>query len=307
MISRRGRILGYALGLCGGLTLGWPAAPAPLAGWNGPSVAGPLAATPNRETSGLGASRLSPELLWTHDDSGGAPELYARDTQGHRRGTLRLAGVENKDWEDIAAFQSDGHAWLLVADVGDNDAKRESVRLHLVAEPAPAQLRADTTLTVRPAYSLRIRYEDGPRDCEAVAVDAVGRQIYLLTKRDTPARLYRLPLAQAEGVVVARHVVNVPKLEGATEVDFLLKGLLGRKLNWPTALDFSADGRAALVLTYGAVLVFERKDQEAWPNAFQREPVRLPFHGLRQAEGACFSADGRAIFVDLIRYDRGAR
>jgi hypothetical protein len=312
MIARRRRLLGCALWLLGATSPAWPASPAvtAAAGWSGPHIAGAMEAPPNHEASGLAASRLTPGLLWTHDDSGGAPELHAVDAKGHRRGTLRIAGVENKDWEDVAAFRRNGRAWLLVADVGDNDAKRTTVRLHLVAEPAAEELRPATTVTVQPEYSLRVRYEDGPRDCEAVAVDPIGGKIYLLTKRDDPARLYQLPLARAEGIVTAQFVTAVAKLEGATEVDFFLKGLLGRKLNWPTAMDFRADGRAALVLTYGAALVFTRRDNEDWPEVFRRAPVRLPFHGLRQAEGACFSVDGRSVFVvsegnsDLVRYDQ---
>lgn len=309
-MSPQRRLLGCALWLVSMATSAWTATPPKIAGWAGPLIAGQLEAPPNHEASGLAASRLTPGLLWTHDDSGGAPELYAIDAQGHRRGTLRLAGVENKDWEDVAAFRREGRAWLLVADVGDNDAKRGSVRLHLVAEPTAQELRPNGTITVTPEYSLRVRYEDGPRDCEAVAVDPIGGQIYLLSKRDEPARLYRLPLTRAPEVVTARFVTRVPKLEGATEVDFFLKGLLGRKLNWPTAMDFRADGRAALVLTYGAALVFERRGNEEWSDVFRRDPVRLPFHGLRQAEGACFSADGRAVFVvsegtaDFVRYDQ---
>ena len=33
---------------------------------------------------------------------------------------------------------------------------------------------------------------------------------------------------------------------GATKVDFFLKGLLGRKLNWPTAMDFSRSSRVSM-------------------------------------------------------------
>jgi hypothetical protein len=310
MTFQRRRRFGWTLGLLMATATGWTAAPPPVAGWSGPVTAGRMEAPPNREASGLAASRATPGVFWTHDDSGGAAELYAIDAQGKLRGTVRLAGVDNTDWEDVAAFRLEGRAWLLVADVGDNDAKRGLVRLHLVAEPSGAELRPTAILTVKPEYSLQVRYEDGPRDCEAVAVDPVGRQVYLLSKRDEPARLYRFPLARANGVVTARRVTTVPKLEGATEVDFFLKGLLGRKLNWPTAMDFRADGRAALVLTYGAVLVFERRGSEDWFETLQRDPIRLAFHGLRQAEGACFAADGRAILIvsegttEMVRYDR---
>src|SRR5688500_8741038 len=170
----------------------------------GPLAAGSLEAPPKQEASGLAISRHSPDILWTHDDSGGAPVLYAVDTSGKKRGSLRLRGVKNDDWEDLASFQRDGKAWLLIADTGDNDAERDTVRLHVVEEPVVAQLNPAKDIEAAPAYSLRLRYEDGSRDCESVAVDPVEGVVYLLTKRDAPARLYRVPLgAMGEKQVVA--------------------------------------------------------------------------------------------------------
>src|SRR5215207_9736579 len=70
----------------------------------GPLAAGSLQAPPKQESSGLAISRRSPDILWTHDDSGGAPVLYAVDTSGRKRGSLRVRGVKNEDWEDMASF-----------------------------------------------------------------------------------------------------------------------------------------------------------------------------------------------------------
>lgn len=84
-----------------------------------PSVAGTLEAPPNDEASGLAASRRTPGLLWTHDDSGGQPEIYAVETGGRLRGVLRLEGIKAEDWEDLASAEFDGKAWLIVADTGD--------------------------------------------------------------------------------------------------------------------------------------------------------------------------------------------
>jgi hypothetical protein len=75
-------------------------------------------------------------------------------------------------------------------------------------------------------------------------------------------------------------------------------------------MDFSADGKLALVLTYGDLLLFPRQAGEPWAEALAREPIKLPPPVLPQAEGACFTRDGRAIFVcsektgRLLRYDR---
>ncbi len=278
--------------------------------YTGPEEAGQLEAPPRMETSGLAASKRTPDLLWTHDDSGGAASLYAVTTTGKFVGTLHLRGVHNEDWEDIASYQLDGKAWLLVGDVGDNDAKRKTVALHLVEEPSRGQLKPDTELRVRPDRTITVRYEDGPRDCESVAVDPVEGMIYLLTKRDDPPRLYRVPLSAPDtGVQVARFVRKVPAVIGKSSIDTMIKRVVGKKFSWPTGMDFSADGRAAVVLTYGEPLVFARKVGESWADAFGRAPVRLPFPNLPQAEAVCFSADGRTIFVasettrTFVRYD----
>ncbi|MBL9188424.1 MAG: hypothetical protein JNK23_13140 [Opitutaceae bacterium] len=295
--------------LCLGATSLLPAADSPA--FAGPQLAGELEAPPKLETSGLAASRRNPGLLWTHDDSGGAAEIHAVTTTGHRTATLSLRGVKNEDWEDLAAFEQGGQAWLLIADTGDNDAKRQTVRLHVVEEPTLAKLKPGATLEVAPAYTLRLRYPDGPRDCESVAVDAAEGAIYLLTKRDNPPRLYRAPLANPGAKVVeARFVCEMPALIGRTPVDDLIKRVVGKKFSWPTGMDFSADGRSAVVLTYGEPLVFVRAAGESWASAFQRTPQRLAFHGLPQAEAVCFSTDGRVIFVasestrTLVRYTR---
>ena len=277
----------------------------------GPLAAGTLQAPPKQESSGLAISRHSPDILWTHDDSGGAPVLYAVDTSGKKRGSLRVRGVKNEDWEDLASFKRDGKAWLLIADTGDNDARRDTVRLHVIEEPAVAQLNPAKDVEAAPAYSLRLRYEDGPRDCESVAVDPVEGVVYLLTKRDTPARLYRVPLgATGEKQIVAKFLGAVPKLAGGSAIDSLFKHVAGKRAAWPTSFDMSTDGRTAVILTYAGPVVYVREGNASWADTFKSEPLRLLFHGLPQAEGVCFSSDGRSIYVvsesttAIVRYDR---
>lgn len=285
-----------------------------------PAFVGPLTAVtidgpPRKETSGLALSRRTPGIVWTHDDSKGSPQLFADDLgTGKRRGALRVAGFSNEDWEDLAAYEQHGRAWLVIGDVGDNDARRKTVRLHVLEEPAAERLRPDDAVEVVPAYTLRLRYPDGPRDCEGIAVDPGEGAVYLLTKREKTPRLYRVPLGDAgDRVVEAQFVTEVPGVAGGPRPDSLLKRLAGPRFNWPTGLDFAPNGRAAVVLTYGEPLVFPRAAGEAWSTAFQRAPVRLGFHGFPQAEAVGFSPDGRTIYVAsedtnaLLRYQQQGR
>ncbi len=289
-----------------------PGAAAGTPAYVGPVEAGQLAEPQNQETSGLAVSHRTPGLLWTHNDSGGDPVLFALNADGSLRGKVRVEGVTNLDWEEMTSFELDGKPWLLIADIGDNYAVRPKCVLHLLPEPEAALLAPDKELGLRPEYSINFIYEDGARDAEALAVDTKERAIYILSKRDDTPRLYRLPLAAAPATqpATARFLGLVPHLPQPTilqrNVRIPTQGFLG----WPTAMGFSHDGTLALVLVYGEPLLFPRPDGETWAHALAREPIKLSRHQLPQAEAACFAPDDRAIFVgsektmQLLRYDR---
>lgn len=253
------------------------------------------------ESSGLAASRRDRRLLWTHNDSGGQPTLHAVEPNGTLRGTVRLTGVRNIDWEDIASFTLDGRAWLVIADVGDNLGRRTDCALHLVAEPDPASLSPLKETVVPVSRTIPVRYADGPRDCEAIAVDARAGVIYLLAKRTSPHGLYTLPLRPpADGVIpAATPVAQVPNsfIPQPTASQRLIPIATGRYRAQPTGMDIAADGSAAVVLSYGDVLVFPRQNKEPWKSTFAREPVVLQPHGLLQSEGVAFGADNHTIYV----------
>lgn len=274
-----------------------PAALAP-AGYRTVLGIGHLGAPGLTEASGLAASRQTEGLLWAVNDSGNAPELFALGSRGEDLGTVRVAGVKNTDWEDLAAFTWQGQAYLLVADVGDNRAMRQEVQLHVVPEPQPGA-DGHVSGTVVPAWSLRLRFEDGPRDCEGVAVDEQGGQVLLLSKRTSPPVLYRLPLrpARLEQVQIARRVAEITNLPEPDAEDLLQ--VFGRYRSWPTALDVRPDGGAAVVLTYKNAYLYLRRGDESWQETLKHQPqiIGLPNHEqLPQREAICF-AGGDALLV----------
>lgn len=281
--------------------------------YSGPRDVGKMESPPRAETSGLAVSRRNADMLWTHDDSGGAAMVYAIGTDGKARGRLQIGGVKNEDWEDIASAELDGKPWLLIGDIGDNDAKRRAIAVHFVPEPAAAEMAGVAQIAERPTATFTLTYEDGARDAESLAIDTAERALYLLTKREDTVRLYRAELPAGElksANLKLRFVGLVPGIPQLTGEQSLFKGKLGKHRRRACAMDFAADGSAAVVLTYGDTLVFARKPGERWAEALARQPVALAPHGLPQAEGACFTRDGRSIYVaseimsNLLRYDR---
>ena len=75
------------------------------------------------ETSGL---FFHNGRLWTHNDSGGKPVLYALDTTTFEVvQRLTLMNVKNKDWEDVC---TDGET-VFVGKIGNNHGKRKGLKI----------------------------------------------------------------------------------------------------------------------------------------------------------------------------------
>lgn len=91
-----------------------------------------------------------------------------------------------------------------------------------------------------------------------MAVDPRERAVYLLTKRDRPARLYRLPLAAAPAnqPATARCIGRAWAFPMPEDLQRLSPQLAVAFAGWPTAMDFMSDVSGAFVLTYGASYFF---------------------------------------------------
>jgi hypothetical protein len=167
------------------------------------SAAGPAATLTGRfasarltESSGVAVSRAHPGILWSHNDSGDGPYVYATDLRGSDRGALRVAGARAVDWEDMALGPCPGGPadCLYLGDIGDNLERRASVTIYVVAEPAPPVSRVDTHRATVAAQALRVRYPDGAHDVEALYVSPRDTAVYLISKgRGGSIRLYRVP------------------------------------------------------------------------------------------------------------------
>lgn len=253
-----------------------------------------LAAAGLDELSGLTVSRADPTVLWGHNDSGGKAELFRVGPDGEDLGRVAVAGTRAHDWEDISAFTWRGQPALLIADVGDNRGDRPSVTLYAVRDPGRSGKKA------RLLWQLDFRYDGGPRDCEAVAVDEADHSVLLLTKREQPKRLYRLPLPNGRppvGVATAELLGEVGTVPQPTALDHLSNPVQAAYFGQPTAMDLTPDGRSLLVLTYQNALRWRRRAGQPWIDALATAPdvITLPF--LRQAEALAVAADGQSMFV----------
>jgi predicted regulator of Ras-like GTPase activity (Roadblock/LC7/MglB family) len=274
-------------------------------------------AAPAREVATLGAfsarsltessaavqSVGHPGVYWTLNDSGHDARLFAFDTAGRDLGTVRLTGARNRDWEAMATGPCAAGRCLYVGDVGDNFARRNAVVIWRVPEPVPPGPGADTHTEA--ARALTVRYPDGPRDVEALWVDA-DTVVWLATKRPQrdaqrrwrPALVYRVPAnawhAPPADPVVAELVDSlpiVPRSERTLVTDAAMRNPFG---------DPALDSLLA-IRTYGELLILRVGRMSGRPQALVGHCDLTPLRE-RQGEGVAWLSDGRVLLTSEKRF-----
>lgn len=259
-----------------------------------PRLAGLLLTGDLDEASGLAASHTHRNVLWLIEDGGNPAQLHAINKRGTRLASFTIEGVANTDWEDLAAFELDGKRYLLIADTGDNGGLRRTLLLHAIVEPE--QLKDGDAL--RPAWSIAFRWPDGPRDCEAVAVDAARRQILLISKKRQPPELFVLPLRpRASGVQAARRIGLLADVPKASAEEQRIDPRGARMRSQVTGASLAPDGRTLAVLTYQNLLLYPRRKGDTWAHALARSPQVHGLPWLHQPEALSWAANGRGLFA----------
>jgi hypothetical protein len=247
------------------------------------------------EASGLTPSSRVPGVLWSHNDSGNDPVLFALDATGARLGRVVVRGAKNRDWEAIATGPCPDGSCLYIGDVGDNSARRDSVAIWRVREPLPAD-----SMSAR-VELLSLRFPQGPRDVEAMWVGP-DTTVWLVTKRPIrdaagrfrPALVYRLRAAawQPGGRRVAAPAELVDSLPWVPTRAGVRDWITDAALSPP-----QPDGTRRLALrTYQHVLVFEADPLTGAPG---RLLARCSLRMLRerQGEAVAWMDDGRLLFL----------
>ena len=242
------------------------------------------------ESSGLASSHRDAGVLWSMNDSGSGPQIFALTPQGRHLGSWLIDMPDPIDWEAMASFQWQNKSYLLVADIGDNFAVRSTVSFTIIAEPQLAQISPEERL--QPLVTTHFTFPDGPRDAEAVAVDTQRQELLVLSKRTVPPELFRVPLNMASlqagesaGLVASTGSSDVVRAELlAALTDFRrptksqvdLYGPIWPFIGMPTGMSLS--GNRLLVSTLEHAYLFDRQNLT--------EPaklIQLPLAGQREA------------------------
>lgn len=261
-----------------------------------------LAALPEMlgEASGMARDPRRTDLFWVHNDSGNEPLLFAVDTTGALRATVRVTGGSDRDLEDIALGRCGSSSCLYLGDIGDNRGAYKSVRVHqlplpdLPPEPsatgAPSGPNAPYDGVVSPLASWELVYPGGPRDAEGLAVDDARGELLIVTKgRTGPIELYASPLAELEAsrgaTVTLRRVGRLAIPVGRNTAQLV------------TAADLSPDGTRLAIRSYANLFLL------SWHGTAEQDTAEAPVVTSLlpafepQGEGLGWSADGETLYL----------
>jgi len=233
------------------------------------------------EASGIVASRKNQDVLWVHNDSGDSARVYAMNAAGEHLGVYSLSGAGAVDWEDIAIGPGPigGLDYLYCGDIGDNSAWRSYITVYRVVEPQVDSQQSPVNAALNNVDAIRLKYPDGSRDCETLMVDPLTRDIYLISKRETPSKVYRASYPQS--------TTQTTTMELVTTLPW----------GWAVGGEISPTGKLIIVKGGHNASVWKVENvSELW-QAFAGPECLVSLISEPQGEAICFSGNGCGYFT----------
>jgi T5SS/PEP-CTERM-associated repeat protein len=262
------------------LALATSGALAQSAQFNSGITSGTLQNAAITEASGIVASRMNYNVLWTHNDSGHPAQIFPITPAGANLGTYSISGASSVDWEDIATGPgpTTGAQYIYAGDIGDNLAIRSTIAVYRIPEPPVIANQPPANVNLTGAAKLTFAYPDGARDAESLLVDPLTRDIYIITKREaTNKRVYRAAYPQATiGTTTLQYITEFPSAY------------------WLTGADISPDGNEIIVRggETASARMFFRPPGGTVADAFASTPITIPLQSEAQGEAIGFDSQG---------------
>lgn len=226
------------------------------------------------EASGLVASIANPGYFWSHNDSGNSAQIFLLNDKAEIVMTCTLVGIKNRDWEDMAISVESDSSYLYIGDIGDNEARFPYKVIYRFAEPVLSTDKLD----VKDFNTLVFKLSDGVRDTEAMMIDPLSNDVFIISKREEKIRLYQISALISRDTTVAEFKEELP-------------------FAWIVAADISADGKEVLMKDYDNVFYWKRSATESIPELLKTKASILSYEREPQGEAIAWSRDGSGYYT----------
>lgn len=233
-----------------------------------------------KEVSGLASSVNNPGLLWAHNDSGNGADIFLIDKDLSIRQRYVLAGVENRDWEDIVVGPGPDSSknYLFVAEIGDNDAVFPLKYIYRFEEPVINEQQQEP-VAIEEFETIIFRLPDGQKDTEALLVDPRTKNLMVVSKREEPVNVYLIeyPYSTTD-TVTAKQITTLP-------------------LTQIVAGSFSADGNEILMKNYNHIYYWKNSSNASVVELLRQQPTEIPYIIEPQGESITWAYDDSGFFT----------
>lgn len=232
------------------------------------------------EVSGLAASRNNPGLLWAHNDSGNGPDIFLIDQDLSVRQRYVLAGVKNRDWEDIAIGPGPDSTknYIYIGEIGDNEAVFPLKYIYRFEEPVLDSIRNGPVL-ISAFETITFKLSDTLKDTEAFLIDPATRNLLVISKREDPVNVYQLDYPFSTGdTLTARQVQTLP-------------------LKQVVSASISPDGDDVLIKNYDHIYYWRNSSQMPLLDLLKESPEEIPYIVEPQGESITWAVDNSGFFT----------
>ncbi|MGG6230159.1 hypothetical protein [Tenacibaculum sp. SDUM215027] len=232
-----------------------------------------------KEVSGVEKSQDS-NMLWMHNDSGNAAEVFGISTQGKIL-QKRILEVKNHDWEDIT---SDNEGNIYIADFGNNNNKRKNLVILKVKQENLLNGDNVEVEKIQFSYPNQTKFPPKKKDRFFDAESLIYKDgfLYIFTKsrvknKQGKTMLYKIPATK--GDYTAKYISEY------TNCDAIHCAI--------TAAAISPDKQKVVLLTHKSVLVFTNFNGDDF---FSGDVKEYTFNHISQKEGVTFK-DNSTLFI----------
>lgn len=251
---------------------------------------GKLSSKDLNEASGIAASKLNPGVLWSHNDSGDKSRIFAVSINGQILGKLSLTGIKANDWEDICIGPgpSDSQDYIYIGEIGDNDEKITVKSIIRLKEPKIELIDGKYEVETSDFDVIYFKYPDKPLDSEALMIDPITKDLFVVSKRTDFAEVYNIPNPQiSSDTLTAVKVATLNIGEAKTNNMF----------SRVCASDISKDGSEILIKNYDSIYYYPRHSGQSIAEALSKDFMAVKYTMEPQGEGICFDSDGSGFFT----------
>lgn len=231
------------------------------------------------EASGLAMSQVNDGYLWTHNDSFNDPDIFLVDKDLKIRLTCRLAGVSNRDWEDIAVGPGPeaGKSYIYLGEIGDNLAQYPVKVIYRFEEPV---MTPDIKkLTITQFDTIAFQLPDGKKDTETLMINPMSKDLYVVSKREKPVHVYALTYPYSvHDTLTAKDIATLP-------------------MTLTVAGGFSADGKEILLKNYKNIYYWKNDSNQPVEEVLKHKPMILPYEEEPQGEAIAWEKDGSGFYT----------